>query len=384
MEQKTKLIIVGLIGIFIISLLFNLQTYSSKQALERDRDSLKKENTSFVTKIEEINIESQQLKNKADALKRDFENVSQQKEEVQAKYNLLVKERDELIEKLKTRPGEEAREVSPPTAVPTAVSEDTYWAGILKAKTDLGLQLESIRSELKTAQIKNEELQRDKAALELDINNFLRDNKDIQQQLEYNKKMIDSLSQELVREKNDKMQIQESLKAVKNENASLRQELKGISSRKVKLEEKLQQLEKEKAGLERAFTEMEVILKDKINKVCEFKEQLDAAFGKEIAEPTEGKKESVELPPIIVHPEQEPSIPGIAPPIGKILAINRENNFVIINLGENSGVRLGDAFQVYREDKAIATVEVVQLRKNIAACDISREVTPIMVGDTIK
>jgi chromosome segregation ATPase len=380
MERKTKFIIVGLAGIFIIGLFFNLRIYSAKQLLERERDELKKENASLVTKIEEINAESQRFKNRINALNRDLDNIAKEKEEIQAKYDAVFKERDDLVEKLKGRPVQVLEVKEKPSLSPT---DDAYWAGVLKAKTDLELQLETIRTELKTAQIKSEEFQREKSSLELDINNLIRDKKDLEQQLEYNKKMIDSISQELVREKNDKLQIQESLKAVKNENASLRQELKGLSSRKARLEEKLQQLEKDKASLERAFTEMEIMLKDKINKVCEFKEQLDATFGKEITEAPEEKKEAVELPPIVVHPEAEATLPA-KPEIGKVLAVNRDNNFVIINLGENSGIRLGDTFQVYKEGKAIASIEVVQLRKNIAACDIKRQATSVSVGDTIK
>jgi hypothetical protein len=112
--------------------------------------------------------------------------------------------------------------------------------------------------------------------------------------------------------------------------------------------------------------------------------------GLEIAQP---KKESIELPPIVVRPQtekisapqeqiQEP-IPEI-PSAGKILAVNRDDNFAIINMGEDLGIRVGDTFQVYRKGKPIAIIEVIKTRRSIAACEIKTEITPIQLEDTIR
>jgi hypothetical protein len=70
--------------------------------------------------------------------------------------------------------------------------------------------------------------------------------------------------------------------------------------------------------------------------------------------------------------------------VGKILAINRDNNFVVIDLGTSVGIKPGDKFQVYRDDSVIANLEVIQTREKISACDIKRETSPIKVGDGIK
>ena len=69
---------------------------------------------------------------------------------------------------------------------------------------------------------------------------------------------------------------------------------------------------------------------------------------------------------------------------GKVLAINRDSNFVIVDIGEDAGVKIGDTFRVYRDDKSVADLEVIQTRKNIAACDIKVEMSPIKIGDSIR
>ena len=57
---------------------------------------------------------------------------------------------------------------------------------------------------------------------------------------------------------------------------------------------------------------------------------------------------------------------------------------MVVDLGEDSGIKLGDMLQVYRSGEAIGTLEVIQVRKPISACDIKKESTPIRIGDTVR
>ncbi len=70
--------------------------------------------------------------------------------------------------------------------------------------------------------------------------------------------------------------------------------------------------------------------------------------------------------------------------VAKIVSIDKENNFVVVNAGRDSGLKIGDSFQVYRNGKGIGMVEVIQTRERIAACDIKSESTPLRVGDSIQ
>jgi len=57
---------------------------------------------------------------------------------------------------------------------------------------------------------------------------------------------------------------------------------------------------------------------------------------------------------------------------------------VVINLGQDAGVSVGSRFSVYRDDREIAILEVIQLRSLIAACDIVKESKTIKIGDSVK
>jgi hypothetical protein len=130
---------------------------------------------------------------------------------------------------------------------------------------------------------------------------------------------------------------------------------------------------------------METVFTGKISQISELKEQLEAirTGAAEIEAPLK-KKEPVELPPIVVRPQVETQIQEPTDFLGRVLTVDRENNFSIIDLGEEAGVKIDDTFGVYREGKKIANIKVIKTSKSVAACDIAQETRPIEIGDTIK
>ena len=393
MEQKAKFIIIGL-AIFTLACLFLfIQSFSAKQDLVRERDDLKTENTTLNTKVDKLTVSLRNYESKITSLTKDLEDASQQKEDLEKKYEEANKAKEELSQKLKEQASQiessaqsSAQEASPQT-------NDAYWADVLKAKGELELQLASLRDDFKSLQITNEQAQREKNGLELELNNLKRENSDLKRQIDYNQKLADSIAQELVREKNDKAQIQDGYKIVKNENASLARQLKMLNERKVSLEKKTQDLQVNKTELERRLSEMETMLTEKATQIGGLKQQMDEAKS-DVTQPAAeeerqtAKKDAVELPAIVVRPQADAAVskPGgkAAAPAGKIMAVNRDNNFVIINLGQDAGLKTGDTFKVYRGDRAIAAIEVIQVRRDISACDIKREADTIKIGDPVK
>ncbi len=383
MEQKTKFILIGLVGISIIFAFLFIQALSSKQQIKRQRDDLKEENITLGTKVSKLESGLRDYANKVSALKKELDDVAREKKEIENKYEVVNKEKDELVQRLGALPA--VREAAPTTeALPQA--QDAYWAGVVKAKTDLELQLTQLRSELKSTQITNEDLQRQKSALELDIKNLASEKDDLKRQVEYNQKLIDSISEGFVRERNDRVKIQDSFKLLKNENTLLTRQLKSLNNRKTTLERKLQEIQEANAAMERRFSEMGAMLTDKLSQINELKQRLDAGTsGTAQPEAPSQNKESVELPPIVVRPQTETAIEeAVITLAGRILAVNKDGNFVIIDLGGDKGLKTGDALQVEREGKTIAEIEVIQTRKDFAACDIKKEYEPIQIGDTVR
>jgi len=384
MEQKAKFIIIGLIGVTVICLFLFVQSLGVKQQLTRERDDLKSENVSLTAKVDKLANNLRGYEEKIRSLGSELDRVSQEKAELDKKYELANRAREELVDKLKEQKQKQSEAPPQESQIAVPQTDDAYWAGILKAKTDLEFQLNNVRGELKTLQINNEQLQRDKSTSELELNNLKRERDDLTRQLIYNKKLLDSIAQELVREKNDKVQIQSGYKTIRNENAILTRQIASLNTRKVNLERNLQELKEDKNSLEGRLTEMGAMLTDKLGQINGLKDKIEGV--KSVMPTTEEKKASIELPAIVVKPQ--PGASGGeesgATLMGRVMAVNKENNFVIIDLGDAAGIKVGDSFRVYRGDKPIANIEAIQVRRDISACDIKKQGMPIKIGDTVR
>jgi chromosome segregation ATPase len=390
MEHKTKFIIIGLAGFSLVCLFLFIQATSSQQMLIRERNDLKSENTALTGKINQLEGDLKENQRKLASLKSDGDKAAQELIDLQKKFEQASRARDELVNKLEQQSKIKHQEVFVPKqveAVPVNTS-DAYWAGVLKAKTDLEMQLSSIRGELRKLKIDNEALQRDKGALEIDINSLSNEKKDLLRQLDYNQRLLDSMAQDVVRERNDKTKIQDNLKIIKNENLIFGRQLKSLNNRKAALERKIQELQEGKSTVEKRLNEMETMLADRVSQIDSLKDDLDLIRSGKTLPVSENKpKESVELPAIVVR-----SLPASegkektesSDSSGRILAVNPDSNFVVIDLGVSSGVKAGDAFDVYREGKSIGSIEVIQARGNISACDIKKKSTALRIGDSIK
>ncbi|MDD5155698.1 MAG: hypothetical protein PHF11_04340 [Candidatus Omnitrophica bacterium] len=94
------------------------------------------------------------------------------------------------------------------------------------------------------------------------------------------------------------------------------------------------------------------------------------------------KPMGVELGKIVVTPEtgKGPAAPQPAQPAtkgnnfaavpaltGKIIVVNKDYNFVVINLGASDGVSVGEVFSVSRKDKYIGDIKVEKVHDTMSA-----------------
>ncbi|MCK9430807.1 MAG: hypothetical protein M0R17_12540 [Candidatus Omnitrophica bacterium] len=392
MEHKIKFIIIGLAGFSLVCLFLFIQATSSQQMLTRERNDLKSENTALTGKINKLEGDLKENQKKLASLKSDRDKASQELIDLLQKFEQVSRTRDELVTKLeqqsKARPREIVVVKQEEAVAPSTNTADAYWAGVLKAKTDLEMQLSSIRGELRSLQINNEALQRDKGALETDIKSLTNEKADLLRQLDYNQKLLDSLAQDVVREKNDKSKIQDNLKIIKGENTVLIRQLKSLNSRKAALEKKINELQEGKSTVEKRLNEMEEMLADRVSQIDSLKDGLDQVrSGKASLSSAEDRpKQSVELPAIVVRslPSDSNEKKESVDFSGRILAVNPDSNFVVIDAGSSVGVKIGDSFSVYRDGKSIGLIAVIQVRGNISACDIRKKSTAFRIGDSIK
>jgi uncharacterized coiled-coil protein SlyX len=146
------------------------------------------------------------------------------------------------------------------------------------------------------------------------------------------------------------------------------------------LKDELGQEKKLKSEIENNLTQaqgelekMQAQLKELGDKKAELEQRLNDLEAK--PDQAQGSK-GVELGKIVVNPESQANVAakalGVAEtgPLGlegKVLVINKDYNFVVINLGIADGVKLGDIFAVYNNNKPIGDVKIEKVHDTMAA-----------------
>ncbi len=188
---------------------------------------------------------------------------------------------------------------------------------------------------------------------------------DLQAKLQDSQTQIDSLAADVQKEKDAKQQALTQIDQLKSDLEN-QKEMRSTLEKKVsqsqedvkKAQAQLKELEAKKTELEDRVKELESSSKE-----------------------TGSKSGGVELGKIIVSPETSPDISqaqaaqaspqekntGASNLAGKILVINKDYNFAVINLGNKDGVTVGNVFSVYHKDKYLGDIKVEKVHDAMSA-----------------
>jgi len=388
MSKVARYIIVILAALFLGSLFLALQSTSSKESVAKQFQAkemeLRKATDSLQQQLSGAQADKRKLQDKMDAMQKDFFKITSERDDWKNKYDAIQKEKDQLVAKLQEIPRMAAEQPKEVTVAQPAATPDEYWAGVLKDKASLELQLKDLRDELSNNKLQLEEVKKNKTEAELELSRLKGVQEDLERKLKYSTDLANTLSLELARDKNDNKYVSDKLGTIKEENAALRAQVKELTTTKFSLQKSLQRLSQERASLEAQLAKTEDIVQNRVNDILDIKKELESASKARGIEGIEGK--TVQLPPIIVsaHGQAKGEMVPSAVKAGRVISVNEPNNFVIIDIGESAGVKVGDSFKISRDSKDIALVEVIQARKDISAADIRQKTQAIQVGDSVR
>jgi hypothetical protein len=143
--------------------------------------------------------------------------------------------------------------------------------------------------------------------------------------------------------------------------SQLKTVLEQENSSKVDLEKKLADSDSVVASLQSQLQVMEAQLKDLESKKIALEKKM-VGF--------EEKSQNVELGTIVVgSATQAPAAKGATATklAGKILVVNKDYNFAVINLGSKDGVAVGNEFCVYRNNKNIGDLKIEKVHDTMSA-----------------
>jgi len=426
-------------GLVVISAAVAVLALTQKQTLQGQVQSLRNEVANDESKLADFTARTKKLQDDADQLSSKISQAQQEKSQVQSQYDeakqkvdslqsqldqansdrddwknrveTMRHERDDLMEKLKNQPTKIVykdrirkvivhdaapvatdNNVAPVAAIPEVTSSqgDQYWAAVLRQKAALQLLIEKERSQLDQAALQVIDLKKQNSDLALEVRRVNNEKDEIIQKIKYGQDLADNLSIDLARSRNDQKAVNDRADKLKDENLDLQSQIRDLTSTKLELEKTVARLTDEKDATQKKLVETESVIQSRIDDIWKIKEGLD----KKLSENEGNASGSMELPPIIVNApnnqQQQPTaVSSSATASGKtqgsIISINQQNNFVIVDLGqENSSVNVGNGLKVYRNSEAIATLEVIQVRRDICAADIKDKSGDLRVGDIVR
>jgi len=265
-------------------------------------------------------------------------------------------------------------------------SNEDYWASLLRDKASLEVEVDSLKDDLSYSSIELLEIKQKYESMVAEVESLKREKENITEEIVYKDEMIDNLSLELARTKNDKKFSSNRINKLNTDNQNLRSEIKTLVFSKSALEKSIVKLTQDKNKMAKEIGKTESLIQSKIDEIWEIKDSLDRTF-KSTRRSTPSS--DIELPPIFVNSKGASAVPfddGSTQPglNGRVVSVNNDNNFVIVDLGENKGIRLGNTLSVYRDAKYIARLEVIQVRKDISAADIKDQWSKLQVGDVVQ
>lgn len=159
---------------------------------------------------------------------------------------------------------------------------------------------------------------------------------------------MEVLQAELTQQQELRSGLEKKLSLVQVDATKTQEQLTQLNARKTELETKIQELETRSAELEKTASGIEL--------------------GKIVVMPEGG-----ENPPVLtassgkatVYSSARTSVP--AGRQGRVLVINKDYNFVVLNIGSKDGLSVGNEFSVYHNSVYIGDVRVEQLHDTMAA-----------------
>jgi hypothetical protein len=221
-------------------------------------------------------------------------------------------------------------------------------------------QKEKLRTQ--ELEVRIEDLNKKQAAAENELQNSKRQITQFQLKLDESKGQIQSLSADLELQKKDSQESQARLEQVKidlAEQKQLRQDLEkklGIAQDEIRRAMvQIKDMDSQKGLLEAKVKELE-------------SKSQEVELGKIVVTPDgssmqQGKDEYAPASPV----EKTPKGTQILGLQGKVLVVNKEYSFAVINLGAKDGVDVADEFSIFHDNKYLGEVKIEKVHDSMAA-----------------
>ncbi len=235
-----------------------------------------------------------------------------------------------------------------------------------------GLALFAAAALLMFASLKREH--DDKAALQNELAEVMKERKKLSLEVEELQLIKSDLDIKISSIEAEKKSLQENYDREKSQNDIIRSRLSKKDEEIKAVEEKLNAALSEKRKIQSSLSEEQeryIELKDRIDKLMLAKDTLEDKVRNIV------NKQGIELERIVIKAEGELE--------GKVLVINRDYNFIVVNIGQRDEIRLGDLLTVFRDGKYVGEAKIEKIYDTMSAAAITKELKTgsIMINDNV-
>ncbi len=176
---------------------------------------------------------------------------------------------------------------------------------------------------------------------------------------------LEQFKADLQQQKSLRQDLEGRLKTAEDEGKGIKEQIKIIQKQKSELEDKIKNIEGGSSGVElgKVVVAGEPVVIDNTakGKVKAANDRINAAALK--AEKTDKKTTQAAAPGILE---------------GKVMIVNKEFNFAVINLGSKDKVELGQEFRVTRDGKYIGDLKVEKVHESMSAAGFIPELKDLI------
>lgn len=174
---------------------------------------------------------------------------------------------------------------------------------------------------------------------------------------------VERLQTELEQQKLLRADLEKRLGDAQGQIKKSQEQFAQLETKKTELEEKVKVLETKSKDLEAKVQGIElgtIVINPEIKDAA--KKAAKKTTTKEAKKPAVKPKVQEVKKPVVV-------VPAVAPVAsdGSVLVVNKDYNFVVINLGAREGIKAGSVFSVFHNDKYIGDVKVEKVHESMSA-----------------
>jgi hypothetical protein len=187
-----------------------------------------------------------------------------------------------------------------------------------------------------------------------------------------------SVEKQLEQLSNAKLQVEKTLEDMKKQSFLLEEKKKESDS---KISSITSELDVEKSFREQLANENKA-LRDSLDKETKTRDDIKSKYSKAVGEvkALRGRLKSLSIDQIALE-EKVKMISGgqvsldkivvnpLASNEGKVIVINKEHDFAVINMGEANGINIDQSLSVYRDKKYLGQIKIERVQNNLAVAD---------------